>query len=662
METKQASPPRIGVFVCHCGTNIAGVVDVPTVVAYAKTLPNVVVADEYRYMCSDPGQELIKKAIKEKGINRLVVAACSPTLHEPTFRRILQKMGVNPYFFDMSNIREHCSWVHTHEHAAATDKAKDLIKMAVARAAELQPLQEKEVPVKPAVLVIGGGVAGIQAALDVADAGYKVYLVEKTASIGGKMAQLDKTFPTLDCSSCILTPKMSLVGHHPNIELMTYSEVREVSGYVGNFKVKVERKPRYVIEGKCTGCNDCVKTCPINVPDEFNAGLTWRKAIYIPFAQAVPNCYVIDVEHCLGMNPIACGKCKESCEPDAIDYNMQPLFVELEVGAIIVATGYKLFDGRRVLEYGYGKYADVMSSLEMERLLSASGPTEGKVVRPSNLEKPKHIVFVQCVGSRNERYNPYCSRVCCMAAVKQARQIKEKNPDIQVSIFYIDMRAFGKGYEEFYEIAARQYGVNFIRGRVSEIRQSFDSDRLVVRAEDTLLGNPIEDEADIVVLSCGLEPPEGVEDFCRMLGLQRSADGFILEAHPKLRPVETNTDGIFICGAVQAPKDIPDSVAQAKGAAASALSMIAAGKVPIQPFTAVVNEDLCAGCGICEASCPYGAVKVVDKVAKVTEAQCKGCGTCAAACPNQAIAPQHFTLQQILAQLDALFQEASPTP
>jgi heterodisulfide reductase subunit A len=658
METKQ-TPPRIGVFVCDCGTNIAGVIDVPTVVAYAKTLPNVVVADEYRYMCSDPGQELIKKAIKEKGINRLVVAACSPTLHEPTFRRLLQKMGVNPYFFDMSNIREHCSWVHTHEHEAATEKAKDLIKMAVARAAELQPLQEKEVPVKPAVLVIGGGVAGIQAALDIGDAGYKVYLVEKTASIGGKMAQLDKTFPTLDCSSCILTPKMSLVGHHPNIELMTYSEVREVSGYVGNFKVKVERKPRYVIEGKCTGCNDCVKTCPINVPDEFNAGLTWRKAIYIPFAQAVPNCYVIDVEHCLGMNPIACGKCKESCEPDAIDYNMEPKIVELEVGAIIVATGYQLFDGRRALEYGYGKYADVMSNLEMERLLSASGPTEGKVVRPSNLEKPKHVVFVQCVGSRNERYNPYCSRVCCMAAVKQARQIKEKNPDIQVTIFYIDMRAFGKGYEEFYETAARQYGVTFIRGRVSEIRQSFETNRLIVRAEDTLLGNPIEDEADIVVLSCGLEPPEGIEDFCRMLGLQRSGDGFLLEAHPKLRPVETNTDGIFICGAVQAPKDIPDAVAQAKGAASSALSMVAAGKVAVQPFTAVVNEDLCAGCGVCEASCPYGAVKVVDKVAKVTEAQCKGCGTCAAACPNEAIAPQHFTLPQILAQLDALFQEAS---
>ena len=659
MPDQQNPTPKIGVFVCHCGSNIAGVIDVEALTEYAKTLPNVEVAEHYRYMCSDPGQDLIRQKIKEKGLNRIVVAACSPTLHELTFQRVLQSTGLNPFFLEMANIREHCSWVHTHQAQAALQKAKDLVRAAAARAAQLQPLETPQVQVKPAALIIGGGIAGISAALDIADAGYKVYLVEKQASIGGHMAQLDKTFPTLDCSSCILTPKMTMVGHHPNIVLLTCSEVREVSGFVGNFTVRVLRRPRYVIEDKCTACDECAKVCPVNVPDEFNAGLSWRKAIHIPFAQAVPNAYVIDTEHCLGLTPIACGKCREACEAEAIDYEMEPELLELEVGTIIVATGYKLFDGRRILEYGYGKYPDVTTNLEIERMLSASGPTGGKVVRPSNLEKPKHIAYIQCVGSRNERYNRYCSRVCCMAALKQARQIREKYPDVQVTIFYIDLRAFGKGYEEFYEATAREYGVNLIRGRVSEVRPSFTSDRLVVRAEDTLLAQPVEVEADMVVLSCGLEPPEDAEELCRILGIQRSADGFLLEAHPKLRPVDTNTDGIFICGVAQGPKDIPDSVAQAKGAAASALAMLSRGQVAIQPYYAVVDEDLCAGCGVCEAACPYGAVKVVEGRAQVTEAQCKGCGTCAAACPNNAIAPQHFTTHQILAQLDALLQEAS---
>jgi len=650
-----SAEPRIGVYVCHCGTNIAGFVDVTKVVEYAKALPYVVVARDYRYMCSDPGQRLIKEDIKTYSLNRIVIAACSPRLHEPTFRKVAEEAGLNPYLVEMANIREQDSWVHMDNPSEATEKAKDLVRMAVARAALLEPLEKVVVPVKKAALVIGGGIAGISAALDLAEAGYPVYLVEEKPSIGGHMAQLDKTFPTMDCSACILTPKMVEVSRHPNIKLKTYSEVVGVEGTVGSFKVKVLMKPRFVIEDKCTACGECAQACPVEVPNEFDMGLSWRKAIYIPFPQAVPNAYVLDLENCLGITPEACLKCKEVCEADAIDYDMQPKIEEIEVGTIIVATGYDTYNPVIDPEYGYGRYPNVLTSLEVERLLNAAGPTGGKLVRPSDGRPPKRIVYVQCVGSRNKNRNPYCSRVCCMYAVKQARQIKEKYPDAQVTIFYIDLRAFGKGYEEFYEAAQREYGVSFVRGRVSKIVEDPETHNLVVRAEDTLLGTPVEVEADMVVLSVGIAPSEGTRKIADILGLSKSPDGFLMEAHAKLRPVDTMIDGVFLCGTAQGPKDIPDSVAQAKGAAASAIALMSRGALEVEPYQAEIDQSICGMCGICVSICPFNAIVKSGEAYVVDKSLCKGCGACAAACPSGAIKFSHFTDMQLLAQVKAAF-------
>jgi len=644
---------KIGVYVCHCGVNIARTVDVEAVAKAAASLQGVVVAKKYAYMCSDSGQSLIQADIKEHGLTGVVVAACSPRMHEPTFRAAMAKAGVNPYRFDMANIREQCSWIHE-DRAEATEKATDLVRAAVARASRLSALTEREVPVTPEALVIGGGIAGIQAALDIAGAGFKVHLVERAPSIGGHMAQLDKTFPTLDCSACILTPKMVDVSRHPNVNLMTYSVVEDISGYVGNFTVKVRRKARYVDVDACTACGDCVKVCPVAVPNEFDEGLGTRKAIYQPFPQAVPAAFVLDMEQCLGNNPIACGKCQEACEKKCIDYDEKDEIVELKVGTILVCTGMDVYDATGLPQLGYGRYEDVITALEFERLVSASGPTTGQVTRISKPEPPKSVVFIQCVGSRDEKVgNPYCSRVCCMYTAKQAHLIREKLPTAAITIFYMDIRAFGKGYEEFYD-RVRKENVTYRRGSVSEIYKR--GDRLVVRAEDTLLGEAMEVEADLVVLASGLTPRAETQEIVKILKLSRSADGFLMEAHPKLRPVDTAVDGVFLAGCCQGPKDIPDVVAQAKAAAASAIGPMARGSVVAEALTAVVDEDLCSGCRICVSVCPYGAISYDERadVSRVNEALCKGCGTCAAACPSGSITTSHYTSDQLLAQVVAL--------
>ncbi len=645
--------PRIGVYVCHCGINIAGVVDCKEVAEYASKLGNVVVSKDYKYMCSDPGQKLIQDDIKEHNLNRIVVAACSPRMHEPTFRKALEEAGLNPFLFEQSNIREHDSWVHMKQPKEATEKAKDLVRMAVARSKHLTPQEKPKVKVKDTALVIGGGVAGIQSALDLADMGFKVYLVEKTPTLGGKMAQLDKTFPTMDCSACILTPKMVDAARHPNIEVLAYSEVKEVDGYIGNFKVKIEKKARQVDENKCTGCGLCAEACPVEVPNEFDQGLGVRKAIYVPFPQAVPLIYTIDDEACLG-----CGMCQAVCGPEAIDYEQKPEIIELEVGTIIVATGFDLFDAKRKPEYGYGRYENVITGMEFERLINASGPTGGKLVRPSDGKEPHRIGFVLCVGSRDAKVgNNYCSRVCCMYSIKNARLYKEKHPETDIYIFYMDIRAFGKGYEEFYRQAQEEYGIRFIRGRPGEIVEDPKTKNPVVRVEDTLLGEPLEVELDLVVLATGMEPTRDSDQVQKLLRLSRTADGFFAEAHPKLRPVDTLNDGVYLAGTCQGPKDIPDTVAQASAAAARAAIPMAQGEVETEPIVAYVNKDKCIGCRICERTCDFNVIKIVDRKAEVNAAICKGCGACAAACPTGAMQVRHFTDEQIFAQIEAAFKE-----
>ena len=653
---KTKEQPRIGVYVCHCGLNIAGSVDCADVAKFAESLPNVVLAQDNRYTCSDQGQAGIKKDIVEHKLNRVVVASCSPRLHEPTFRKACEEAGLNKYLFEMANIREHCSWVHLYDREAATEKAKDLVKMAVAKAALLEPAEESEVPVKRKALVIGGGVAGIQASLDLADTGYEVFLVEKEPSIGGMMARIDKTFPTMDCSICILAPKMSDAGHHPNIRLLSNSEVVEVKGYIGNFSVKILKKPRYVTKD-CSACGECAKVCPVTAPNEFDVGLATRHAIYSPFAQAVPSTYLVDMNLCLNKDGVVvCDKCIRACERQAVKFEMKPEVEEVEVGTVIVATGADVFDPSSLPSYGYGKYPNVITSLEFERLINAGGPSGGRLLKPSDMQIPKRVVFVQCVGSRSDRNGrPYCSNVCCMNTIKDSLLIKEHWPETEIYVFYVDIRAYGKGFEDLYR-RARGEGVVFIRGLPAEIREDRKSRGLWLFGENTLLKEPYTVSADMVVLSIGLEPRKDSETIQRLLTLSRNQEGFFLEAHPKLRPVDAATGGIFFAGCAESPKDIRDSVTQASAAAARAGILMAKGKVTVEAITPFVYRDKCKACGLCVKVCPYNAIMLNKdlKRIEVVEASCGGCGTCSAECPFGALTQNHFTDEQIIAQVDAV--------
>jgi heterodisulfide reductase subunit A2 len=656
--------PRIGVYVCHCGSNIAGKVGVAAVAEYASTLPGVAVSRDYKYMCSDPGQEMIQQDIREHGLNRIVVASCSPLLHEETFRKATALGGLNPYYFQMVNLREHDSWVHE-DAEAATEKARDLVRAAVRRVGFHRALERTSVPVHPDVLVVGGGIAGIQAALTLANAGKKVYLVEREPTIGGHMAKFDKTFPTLDCAACILTPKMSAVKGHPNITLWTYSDVTRVDGYVGNFKVTVRRRPRYVLEDLCVGCMQCVEACvykDARVPDEFNEGLGKRKPIYIPFPQATPQVVVVDPESCIRVKT---GKCKSTClaacDRDAIVFDQKEEIREIEVGAIIVATGFETFDAARIPQYGLGLYENVFTSLQLERMVNSSGPTGGEILLKDG-SVPRSVGILHCVGSRDEKTNRWCSRVCCMYSLKLAHLIKE-HTGAQVYNFYIDIRAAGKGYEEFFD-KLREERVNFIRGRVAEITDwtmtPEEEGRLVIRVEDTLAGFVRRIPVDMVVLAVGLEPTADSQDVRRMFNISCSTEGFFMERHPKLAPVDTFTDGIFLAGCCQGPKDIPDTVAQAGAAAAGALALIDAGHVELEPNTAYIVEEDCSGCKSCVALCPYTAITYDQdrKKAAINGALCKGCGTCVAACPSGSIRQNLFEDDQIFSEIEGVLVHA----
>jgi heterodisulfide reductase subunit A len=658
VSKKSSRDLRIGVYVCHCGLNIAGSVDCEEVAKYAEGLDDVVLSKHNLYTCSEPGQEEIKKDIKEHSLNKVVVASCTPRLHEPTFRATCEAAGLNKYNFEMANIREHCSWVHLHDRKAATDKAKDLVKMAVAKARLLEPQVETEVPVIRKTLIIGAGVAGIQAALDLADAGYKVYLVEKEPSIGGKMAQIDKTFPTMDCSICILAPKMAEAGRHPNIELFTNAEVKNITGYIGNFNVTIHQTPRYVTND-CTACGDCVDVCPVAKPNEFDVGLALRKAIYTPFAQAVPSVYVINMDDCLGYQPIACGKCKEACEREAIDFDQVPEDITVDVGTVIVATGVDVYDPTSLDDYGYTQYENVITSLEFERLINAGGPSGGRLIRPSDGKIPKRVGFIQCIGSRSQKNgNPYCSNVCCMNTIKDSLLIKEHWPETEIEVFYIDIRAFGKGFEDLYK-RSKEEGVAFIRGIPAEIIEDKKTKNLKIKVEETAMGKIIEREFEMIILSIGIQPRYDSDVVQKLLTLSRTSDGFFMEAHPKLRPVDAPTPGVFICGCAEGPKDIKDSVTQASAAASRANILMAKGKVTVEAITSRIDPLICTGCGRCAKVCPYHAIEVdkEKKTARVIEAACAGCGTCGAECPFEAITMRHFTDQQIYSQIDATTEE-----
>ncbi len=630
----------------------------------AGEMPGVRYAVEYQYMCSEVGQKMMKRAIEEHSLDRVVVAACSPRMHEATFRRAAEDAGINPYLVEVANIREHCSWVHK-DREAATEKAIALTRAAVAKAALNTELIPGEVGVEKKALVIGGGIAGIQTALDIADAGYRVDIVEKSPSIGGKMAQIDKTFPTLDCSACILTPKMVEAARHPNINLYTYSEVEKVSGYVGNFQAEIRKKARFVNEDRCTGCGVCMEKCPSKkARSEFEEGLTTRGAIYTPFPQAVPNVPVIDEEGCIKMNTGRCGLCEKVCPAGAIEFGQKDEVISEKYGAIVVATGYDIIDLDKFGEYQYNNHPDVITSLEFERITNAAGPTGGKFIRPSDGKKPKKVVFIQCVGSRDrsERGKSYCSKICCMYTAKHAMLIREKYPDIEAYVFYIDVRTPGKNFDEFQRRAVEEYGVNYIKGMVGKIFP--EGDKLMVHGADALTGETLVIDADMVVLAAATKAKDDAVDLKRKLNISTDTNNFFTEAHPKLRPVETASAGIYLAGACQGPKDIPETVAQASAAAAKAIGLLNKSKLVNNPCVSKVDEKLCSGCLACSKMCPYDAIssKTIEDgegskvVAEVNEALCQGCGGCTVTCRPGAVDLKGFTNKQILAEVDAICQ------
>ena len=657
---------RIGVFICWCGSNIAGTVDVAAVTEAVRAEPGVVFSTDYQYMCSEGGQSAIRRAVSDHALTGIVVCACSPRMHEATFRRTAASAGLNPYMVEIANIREHCSWIHR-DKEEATEKAVSLARAAIAKLNLDKPLFAGETGVVKRALIIGGGIAGIQTALDVADAGYEVDIVEKSPTIGGRMAQLDKTFPTLDCAACILTPKMVDAAAHENITLYTYSEIEEVSGFVGNFTVKIRQKARSVNRELCNGCGECVAKCPSKeAPNEFDQGLTRRSAVYIPFAQAVPNLPVIDRETCIHFKTGKCGLCEKVCSAKAIDYTQEDEIITKEYGAIVVATGFRTIPLDRYDEYQYSSSPDVLTSLEFERLMNAAGPTGGNLQRLSDGAKPKSIVFIQCVGSRSDDGcgKSYCSKICCMYTTKHAMLVRDKYPDVEVTVFYIDMRTPGKNFDEFYRRAAEVYGVRYIKGMVGKVADWHG--RLRVQAADLLADRQILIDVDMVVLATAIEPDPTARLIATMLTASMDQNDFFTEAHPKLRPVESPTAGIFLSGMCQGPKDIPETVAQAGAAAVKVLGLLSKDRLVGNPCVAESDESLCNGCSSCENVCPYGAIEYVEKqvmaagrredrrVAQVNEALCQGCGACTVACPSGTMDLRGFSSRQIMAEVDAL--------
>ena len=649
---------KVGLFICDCGKNISGVIDTKKIIDLYSNNPDYpdvfIIGDQY--LCSELGLNKIVDEIKEKKLDRVVIAACSFKLHGLLFRKTIEKAGINRFLISFANIREQNSWVHADEPEKATKKAIDQINMAIEQVKLLEPLEVQYSNILPSTLVIGGGIAGIKAALVIADAGYKVYLVEREATIGGHMALFDKTFPTLDCSICILGPLMTEVKDHPNIELLTYSEVQKVEGYIGNFDITIKKNPRFIKEDDCVGCFDiCREVCPIDVEDTFFP----RKAIDVPYPQAIPLFPNILEEYCIG-----CKACEQACgERNAIDFNQEPENIDFQVGSIIVATGLKAFDPSILGEYYYQKHPDIITSLQMERLLNNDGPTHGKIIRPSNGTPPTKVSFILCIGSRNKQiHREYCSQVCCNSSIKQAILIKKEHPETEINIFYNDIRSVGKNCEEFYNRAREAFGIRFIKSNISAVLKSDTSDELLVRGEDVIEDRLFENKTDLVVLAVGIEPAEGTNELSKILNISQDPYGFLLEKHLKVKPSESSINGIFLAGAIQAPKDIPSSIAQAESAAAKSIALIAKGKVELDPHVVIFYPDKCNLCRLCKDICEFNAIEIQNKVLKLTQANCTGCGACAAMCPEDALYIPGFTKAQISTQIQSILKQKSESP
>ena len=645
---------RVGVFVCHCGANIAEKVDMQLLREHAQGLQGVTLVRESRFLCSESGQRLIQEDVQESGLSRVVVAACSPLIHEATFREACQGAGLNPFTLQMANIREQVAWV-TADPEKATAKACALLSAAVRRVRLHQPLEFRQLPVVRRVLVVGGGIAGLEAALRLADNGTPVVLVEREASLGGHMAMIDRTFPTLDCSACVLVPRMARVAAHPKVRMLTHSEVEDVSGHVGRFQVRIRTRPSSVDAMKCTGCGLCVDACPVrDIPSEFDQDLSKRPAIYFPFPQAVPLLPIIDRSQCTFFSSSAtCTACADECPTGAIDFGQREKTHEIEVGAVVVATGFDLFDPVRAPEYGFGRWPDIITSLQFERMCHPSGPTAGRILCADG-RTPESIAILHCIGSRDIRFNRHCSSVCCMASMKFALSARWQT-GARVFAFYVDIRGAGKGGERFYE-RAQSEGVVFVHGKGTEVIQRHG--KLLVKAEDIVLGRRVIVPVDMVVLAVGMEPRADASRVAQLFGIGCTQGGFFLEKHLKLAPVETVAAGVFLAGACQGPKDIPDSVAQGGSAAVGALNLLSRGAIDLAPTVAVVDELLCGGCGLCMVDCPDGAIEVQQRhgrsVATVNDVTCRSCGSCVATCPAAAVSQLGFTDAQLEAEIEGL--------
>ncbi len=642
---------RIGVFVCWCGSNIAGSVDIDEAVAASSQIESVVHAEDYVYMCSDPGQQKIKDAIEEKKLDGVVVACCSPRMHENTFRKAAASVGLNPYLLEIANIREQCSWVHQNNKSAATEKAIDIIEGTLDKVTRNLPLESITIDVTKRACVVGGGIAGIMASLDLADAGYEVAIVEREPAIGGHMSQIGATFPYFQKAPELLEKKIAEVFAHQGITVYLNSEVDRLEGYVGNFTVTVRTKPAFVAPDKCTNCGKCLDVCPVSVPDEFNRGLTPRGAIF-RYGDEKSRLPVIEPVDCLHTQN-GCSLCADACAQGAIDLGAISVLREESVGAIVMATGYDLYSTVNLPEYGGGEIPDVIDGMAFERLLDPKGPTGGKVLRPSDGKVPKSVVFVQCAGSRDpERHKAYCSRACCMYTAKQARLYKQQVQEGIAYISYMDIRSDSRDFEEFVQKGMEDENLVYIRGRVAKVFA--DGSVLKVQTADTLSDRQLEIDADLVVLATAMEPKSGIRDLVKKMNVTIDEDGFLTEAHIKLYPVESSTKGVFLAGCGQSPKDITDTVSQALATAGKIQTMFSNETLIADPLIAEVHEDICSGCGICVEICPYDA-RVMDeyrRISTVNQAVCQGCGACIAACPNKACELINSTTAQFFRVID----------